>query len=354
MGAGSLLAAAAAALCLAACGSGDSSDKGGAPTPRAGREFYGVISANPFLDGATLQRLGRGGVGTLRVNFGWGLVQPSRGARYNWSQYDLEVAGAALHGIRVLATVYGSPTWAEPSPEYPPLGSALPGFVSIVRAAVARYGSGGTFWKEHPELPAMPITEWQLWNEPNSVYFWKPAPDPRSYLTVLRAFHAAVKRADPEGRVMLGGLFPTPKGINMPAFMSDLYRLGAAKLFDEAAVHPYAADPERALAATEELRGLLDRAGDQEKPIWITEVGWASGGQPSGLTVGPERQAEYLSRVFELAADARERLRLRGVIWYALSDTPGPLWPGHCGLFDLNGDPTPAWHALTAVTGGSD
>jgi hypothetical protein len=353
MGAGSLLAAAAVALCLAACGGGDSSEKGGAPTPGAGREFYGVISANPFLDGATLQRLGRGGVGTLRVNFGWGLVQPSRGAPYNWSQYDLEVAGAAINGIRVLATIYGSPTWAEPSPEYPPLGSALPGFAAFVRAAVARYGADGTFWRQHPELPARPIEDWQLWNEPNSVYFWKPAPDPRSYLTVLRAFHGAVKRADPDGSVMLGGLFPTPKGIDMPAFMSDLYRLGAAKLFDEAGVHPYAADPERALAATEQLRGLLDRAGDQERPIWITEVGWASGGQPSGLTVGPERQAEYLTRTFELAAGARERLRLRGVIWYALSDTPGPLWPGHCGLFDLNGNPTPAWHALTELTGGS-
>ena len=340
------------AAVLAGCGGEGRGHHGPRPagTPRS---FYGVISGDPFIDGATLERLGRGGVGTLRVNFGWGLVQPSRGAPYNWSQYDLEVAGAAVNGIRVLATVYGSPTWAEPSPEYPPLGSALPGFASFARAAVARYGAHGTFWRQHPELPYRPIEDWQLWNEPNSVYFWKPAPDPRSYLTVLRAFHGAVKRADPDGSVMLGGLFPTPKGIDMPAFMSDLYRLRAAKLFDEAAVHPYAADPERALAATEQLRGLLDRAGDQERPIWITEVGWASGGQPSGLTVGPERQAQYLTRTFELAAGARERLRLRGVIWYALSDTPGPLWPGHCGLFDLNGDPTPAWHALTELTGGS-
>jgi hypothetical protein len=353
-GVGSVLAAAAVALCLSGCGGGG----GGGDESTTGhvtgtqKSFYGVISADPFLDGATLERLGRGGIGTLRVNFGWGLVQPSRGAPYNWSQYDLEVAGAALHGIRVLATVYGSATWAEPSPEYPPLGSALPGFAAFVRAAVARYGADGTFWRQHPELPARPITDWQLWNEPNSVYFWKPAPDPRSYLTVLRAFHGAVKGADPDASVLLGGLFPTPTGIDMSAFISALYRNGAARLFDEADVHPYAADPERALGRTEQLRELMDRAGDGSKPIWITEVGWASGGQPSGLTVGPERQAEYLTRFFQLAADARERLRLRGVVWYALSDTPGPLWPGHCGLFDLNGDPTAAWRALTVLTGG--
>ena len=68
----------------------------------------------------------------------------------------------------------------------------------------------------------------------------------------------------------------------------------------------------------------------------------ASGGQPSGLTVGPERQAEHLTRTFELAAGAREGLQLRGVIWFAPGDTPGPLWPEHCGLFDLNGNLTPA------------
>ena len=189
-----LLLAAALGGCGGGGGGGTTEHVAGTP-----RSFYGVISADPFLDGPTLARLGRGGVGTLRVNFGWGLVQPSRAAPYNWSRYDLEVAGAAVNGIRVLATVYGSAIWAEPSPEYPPLGSALPGFTSFVRAAVARYGSGGTFWRQHPELPAMPITQWQLWNEPNSVYFWKPAPDPKGYLTVLRAFHDAVKRADPDG-----------------------------------------------------------------------------------------------------------------------------------------------------------
>ena len=113
---------------------------------------------------------------------------------------------------------------------------------------------------------------------------------------------------------MLGGLFPTPKGIAMPAFIADLYRLGAAKLFDEAAVHPYAANPERAMARTVQLRGLLDRAGDGTKPIWITEVGWASGGQPSGLTVGPTPGGIPDQDLRARGAAARSASRLRGVI----------------------------------------
>ena len=97
----------------------------------------------------------------------------------------------------------------------------------------------------------------------------------------------------------------------------------------------------------------MNRAGDEDGDIWISEVGWASGGRPSGLTVGPERQAAYLTQTYELAAEARERLGLAGVIWFSLNDTPGPLWPGHCGLFELDGNPKPSWGALTRLTGGT-
>jgi hypothetical protein len=37
---------------------------------------------------------------------------------------------------------------------------------TAVRADLARYGTGGTLWKEHPEVPAAPILYWEIWNEP--------------------------------------------------------------------------------------------------------------------------------------------------------------------------------------------
>ncbi|MGA9372050.1 MAG: hypothetical protein WBV53_09390, partial [Solirubrobacterales bacterium] len=131
------------------------------------------------------------------------------------------------------------------------------------------------------------------------------------------------------------------------------YRGHARTLFDAAAIHAYAATPAKALDSTGELRDLMDSFGDENAPLWITEVGWASAGLPSGLTVGPARQAGYLTQTFELAAEARERLGLEGVIWFALNDTPGPSWPGHCGLFELNGSAKPSWRAFTELTGGT-
>ena len=97
----------------------------------------------------------------------------------------------------------------------------------------------------------------------------------------------------------------------------------------------------------------MDRFGGSGAGLWITEVGWASAGQPSGLTVGRPGQADYLTQTFQLAAAARQRLELDGVVWYSLNDTPGPLWPGHCGLFTLDGTPKPSWNDLVELTGGT-
>ena len=311
-----------------------------------------MITGEPLPGEEMLSRLGEGGAGTLRVNFAWGYVQSGPGARYDWSHYDSVVANAARNGIRVLATVYSSPAWAEPTPEHPPLGDALPGFQAFVRAAAQRYGARGSFWHLHPDVPRLPITAWQLWNEPNSPLFWKPTPDPDGYLTLLQAFHSAL-RAAPGASVVLGGLFPTPTGgLTMGDFLRRVYARGGGDLLDAVAVHPYAATPEISLRRVGQVRELMRRLGDPGVPIWIGEVGWASAGAPSGLTVGPERQADYLRRIFELASGERRRLGIAGVIWFSLQDAPGRIWVGHCGLFELDGDPKPAWSAFVDLTGG--
>ncbi len=350
---GSLLLA--GIICLTSgCGGGGGEPSGGQRVGGAPESFFGVISAEPLPGDRELARLGRGGVGTLRINLAWPYVQSGPGAPYDWSHYDDVIAGAARNGIRVLATVYASPSWAEPSPEQPPLGAMLPSFEDFTRAAVQRYGSSGSFWRLHPDIPKLPIAEWELWNEPNSPLFWKPKPSAGEYLDLLRGFHEAVDSADPNGQILLGGLFPTPKGgIPMRQFLARIYQGGGRGLFNAVGIHPYAAGPSRVLTAATSTRRTLDQFDASGIPIWITEVGWASGGAPSGVTVGPTRQAAYLRRTFELAAGARERLNLAGVVWYALSDTPGQVWPAHCGLFGLDGSAKPAWGALVSLTGGS-
>jgi hypothetical protein len=292
-------------------------------------------------------------VGTYRTNLYWPPVEPVGPGERDWSRYDALIGGAAEHRIQVLATVYGSPGWAAAASHHPPDAAHRDDFEAFLRAAVGRYGPGGEFWKAHPELPEVPIRTWQLWNEPNVPIFWLPNPRAAQYQSLLVAAERAIHAVDSGAQVLLGGLFPSSygrTGIPGPRYLTDLYDGGAAPHFDAVAVHPYAKDPATALRIVEEMREIMDSHGDADKPIWVTEVGWATSGRKSGLTVSEEVQAEYLREVFALAEANRERLRLEGMIWFSFRDQePAALWPYRTGLFDASGEPKPAWDALKLV-----
>ena len=111
------------------------------------------------------------GVETVRQPFEWFRVEKSPG-RFDWSDYDPYVEEAARQGLHVLPVLMGPPEFHSSRPEtsrsramFPPAkNSAYARWVSI---AVRRYGRGGIFWKNHPEIPEVPIVSWQVWNEPN-------------------------------------------------------------------------------------------------------------------------------------------------------------------------------------------
>ena len=165
---------------------------------------------------------------------------------------------------------------------------------------------------------------------------------------------------DPAARVLLAGLFPSPTshghviGIPLERYLSTIYRQkNAKKLFDGVDIHPYATTPDRVLADVKLTRAVMNRFRDRKTPIWLGEVGWTTGGDPSPLTVPPQRQAAYLTRTYQLLAANRRRYKIAGVIWYSWRDQTGRAWFQHTGLFTHKFDPKPAWGAFTALTGGS-
>jgi polysaccharide biosynthesis protein PslG len=324
----------------------------GAAAPRS---FYGVMTAND-PDSSEIARMGAGRVGTLRINFVWGAVQPNAGGAYDWSHYDAIIGPAAEQGIRVLPTVYSSPAWAASRPNYPPDRQHTNDFRAFVQAAAARYGANGTFWAEHPLTPRMPITDWQLWNEVNSPSFWYRKPSAKQYVGLLRVFSSGIRAGDPSARVVLAGLFRTPQikhGIDLDRFLPQIYRRKAKGLFDAVAVHPYSTTPGDAVEAVRDTRKIMNHFKDRRTPIWITEIGWATGGNPTPLTVSPQRQATYLRKAYGMLAANRGRLGVAGVVWYSWRDVPGGIWFFHTGLFTSDLDPKPSWNAFTALTGGT-
>ena len=321
----------------------------------APRAFYGVMAATD-PDSTEIARMGTGKVGTLRINFVWGAVQPQQSSTLDWSHYDAIIGAAAQQGIRVLPTVYSSPQWAAARDNFPPAKAHLGEFQTFVREAAARYGSNGSFWTSNPSIPKLPVTDWQLWNEMNSPSFWQGKPNPKKYVGLLKVFHSGIKAGDPSARIVLGGLFRTPRirnGVRLDKYLPGIYRAKGKKFFDAVAMHPYATTPQDAINAVRDTRRIMAQFKDKKAKLWITEVGWATGGVATALTVSPQRQASYLRKTFNLLARKRKGFKIAGVIWYSWRDLPGGVWFNHTGLFTQTLDPKPSWNAFVGLTGGS-
>jgi hypothetical protein len=327
-------------------------------------------------------RLRTGGVDSVRIPIAWGAVQPNRGGAFDWSSVDPLVSGAAAAGINVLPFVYGAPSWAVPSAPVPGTGGkarapkTLPvksstertGWSALLVQAVLRYGPSGTFWREHPTLPAQPIRIWQIWNEPNFKYF-VTRPNPVDYGKLVNVSYAALKGVDPGAQIVLGGLFAEPIEATFKAkppqayfatdFLNGMYRStpGIKSKFSGVALHPYTGRYQRLTPDIEAVRAVLRRNHDGAKGLWITEIGWSSEPfDPAGhdsFAKGPAGQVTQLKGAFNLFAHKQVKWRLKRIYWFSVDDQSGSCnFCGGSGLFGPGFVPKRSWDAYVKFAGG--
>jgi len=315
------------------------------------------LLTGPSFTNCTFSELSRGGVGVLREVFYWAAIEVLPGA-YDFSAQDAYVEQAARHGLRVLPVLLMAPGFRSSAPAtnpkrgmYPP---ARPKDMGTFAAVLAkRYGPKGTFWRQHPDVPKVPIRQWQIWNEPNLPFYWPRGPNPREYAALLRASARALRHVDRRAEIVTAGLpySNDRRSMSPETFLRGLYAVGARNAFDTVAVHPYADTIFRMMVAVRRMRRLIVRSGDSGAHLWLTEVGWATGGPPSPFTVSPERQGSLIGQAITRLNRERKALNLRGVVIYNLRDSsPGQgdhdFWGFHAGLYDLAGNPKPALAAL--------
>lgn len=340
------------------------------PNPNS---FFGVTPQYPFIPDADLLKLARANVGTLRFVMPWEQVQPSWWDQpFDFSRYDSVVLAAAARGIRLVPVLHGSPNWlgylegtgCDPScGAYAPRSdAALAAWRQFVGAAAARYGPNGSLWREEPSVPALPITVWQVWNEQNAPGFYKPSPDPDAYARLVSATAEEIRSRDPGAQVILGGMHglggSDPPSYSAVDFLHQLYAMpGARRDFDGVAVHPYSRGQEGMERQATDLRAEMVASGDGSTPLWVTEIGAASDYGPLPQQVGPEGQADLLTRAYRFFLSKQQSWNIPAVIWYSWRDSPRGYacrWCTHSGLFGIDGDtPKPAWSALLSITGGA-
>ncbi len=220
------------------------------------------------------------------------------------------------------------------------LGDDLPSIVSYPPADPAVFAKfAGKLAARYPQIQA-----WEVWNEPNLSYYWRPAPNPSAYLELLRESYRAIKQSNPRATVVMGGLSSVTGTGYLDSMMPDqfLNQIYTApdRPFDVLGLHPYGAgiprgDIDKCLQS---VVGAMRAQGDPDRRIWITEVGWPTQGPGS---VAEATQAANMCQ----ASEAIERFpSVARVYWYSLQDGTGsPLFPvQYYGLFHQDGSPKPA------------
>ena len=195
---------------------------------------------------------------------------------YTWA-FDDHVAGTlAAHHLQWLPILDYSAPWAQSIPgqdHSPPRSDA--DYATYAAAFAARYGSGGRFWRSHPQLVAEPVSTYEIWNEPDNGEFWTPRGDPAAYGDLYAAARSAIDGVDPSARVLIGGL--TIPGLFLPALLTD--RPALRGHIDGVAVHPYG-PPATVLGKLAADRATLTSLGMGSVALYATEFGWTI--QPPG------------------------------------------------------------------------
>lgn len=225
---------------------------------------------------AQLQAVRATGATVARSDAFWESAEPAAPVdgvhHYDW-QFDDEVAGAlATAGLRWMPILDYTAPWAQSiaGQDHSPPSSAAD-YAAYGAAFAARYGTGGSFWREHPSLEPEPVQTFEIWNEPDNAQFWTPAPDAARYARLYQQARDAILAADPSGRVVVGGL--TRPSTFLPAMLAAVPALRGH--LDGIAIHPYG-DPLVLLSKVRAARAAINSLKLGPVPLYVTEFGWTT------------------------------------------------------------------------------
>ena len=294
-------------------------------------------------DDALLQRAADAGFVWLIQLLVWREVEPVPG-EYFWAYADWLVRAAEYYGLDLVLRLDHAPEGATPVD--------IARYAAFVGRVAARYRGR--------------VAAYVIWNEPNLALEWNgQPPDPAGYVELLCAARQAVRAADAQALVVSAGLAPTnhadDSALDDRLYLRAMYDAGAASCFDVLGAHPYGFaypphDPYGAhdglnFARLADLRAIMVDAGDADKPVWATELGWTTepvGAEQEWLRVSEQEQACYLADAIHLAAQEWPWLERIAVWNMSLGLSPDDEKRGY-SILAGDGAPKLAYQALAEI-----
>ncbi|MGU3432710.1 beta-xylosidase [Actinomycetes bacterium M1A6_2h] len=284
----------------------------------------------------------------LRVGIDWSAIEAQPGV-LDWSTSDRIVAAAERHGLKPLGIILYTPPWA-----------AVDGVEAGSNKGIPRDPAQfGRFSGLAAQRYATSIQDYEIWNEPNIINFFQPAPNLQAYVSLLKSSYTAIHAAVPGATVVTAGLSPAGDSASSIApltFVQGLYDAGAAPYFDAVGLHPYSYPALPTTVVEWNLFKIMDRIhqvmvdkGDANKKIWITEYGAPTG--TSSDAVSEDFQAESISTAI---CTARKNGYVAVTFIYTLRDqgTDPNDREDNFGLLHVDYSPKPSYSAVQRVTLG--
>jgi hypothetical protein len=347
---------------------------GGTPTGSGafvGNPEYGM---NVFLAGnaATTPRdlalLKRLGFTWQKSLFQWRSIEGAGKGAFDWRDADRVVAASRDAGIKIIARLDFQPAWSRSVQTNNGPPDDFEDYADFVQAFVERYKAGS---------PRGTVHAIEIWNEPNLDREWGGTPinqaQAASYVRLLRLAYEAAKRADPSVIVVSGGLSPTCTNDEHARpddlYLQWMYDAGAEPFFDVLGAHgagydkPPSASPDESAAKhngcrvftfrrVEDVRAVMERNGDGDKPVWLLEFGWTTDTVHPAyawFAVTPQQHGEYIVAAYQWA---RQNWPWIGVmtVW----NLPDPNWTRDreeywWGIANPDGSARPALDMLQAA-----
>ncbi len=311
--------------------------------------------------------------GIVRTTVYWSRIAESRPANaanpfdptYRFDDLDEFVRNAGLHGMEVMLTIWGTPTWANGGKGQNYAPTNVRDLQNFSRALASRYSgrySGYPF-----------VRYFTVWNESNLGQFLSPqynskgeAVAPAIYAKLYRAAYAGIKTASSRALVGIGETSARGRDrylgkrgtqeTESPGKFAELISKQRPKVkFDAWSHHPYPTAPNQppkqnvrwpnvTLTQLPRFEDSLDQwFGRQRIPVWITEYGYETKpGEPHGVTLS--QQAAYARQALNYAAnDPRVAL----FIWFILRDDLTSAWQS--GLVERDGRHKPAFNTFASL-----